>query len=479
MGLIIGKNFTKEKFMLEFKTLGKKVNIIKPYLERSTISFCDISLGIKYAWRDEFKLEYAIFNDTLILKESGHGRKDAFYYPIGKDENGALSEIEQYCLKNFKPLSFCYIDDAKAKELSARYYLTTDRCERDWCDYIYLADAFKSYSGKKLSGQRNHVNKFKKNYPNYKFRKIEREDLDAVKDFLDEYARERISQSWTEKVEQQTTLELIENADKLNQKCALIEIDNKVIAVSVGEVVGDTLIVHIEKALKEYSGIYPVMAQEFSKEFAIDGIKYINREEDCGDLGLRTSKLQYKPIEIKCKHEIEVKTLFERIEEPIEITTNRLKLTKIEKEDAEDYKNLYLDENINKLWGYDYREDLGEREPDAEYFYEFQNLLKERKEEFSFAVKLNGKLIGELVLHNFDFIGGVEMGFRFFAEYQGKGYALESASALKDYVFNHLQAKTCKSRCYKENFSSAKLIRRLGLEKTSEDQTHYYFELKK
>ena len=215
------------------------------------------------------------------------------------------------------------------------------------------------------------------------------------------------------------------------------------------------------------------------KEFAIDVIKYINREEDCGDLGLRTSKLQYKPIEIKSKHEIEVKTLFERIEEPIEITTDRLKLTKIEKEDSEDYKNLYLDENINKLWGYDYREDIGERQPDAEYFYEFQNLLKERKEEFSFAVKLNGKLIGELVLHNFDFFGGVEMGFRFFAEYQGKGYALESASALKDYVFNHLQAKTCKSRCFKENFASAKLIRRLGLEKTSEDQTHYYFELKK
>ena len=42
--------------------------------------------------------------------------------------------------------------------------------------------------------------------------------------------------------------------------------------------------------------------------------------------------------------------------------------------------------------------------------------------------------------------GGVEMGFRFFKDSQGKGYAIESASVLKGYVKEVLKAKTLKSR---------------------------------
>ena len=85
-------------------------------------------------------------------------------------------------------------------------------------------------------------------------------------------------------------------------------------------------------------------------------------------------------------------------------------------------------------------------------------------------------MIGELVLYNFDHFGGVEMGFRFFREYQGKGYAIESANALKDYVFNALGAKKLKSRCFKQNIPSRKLIEKLGLKLVKEDATHYYFE---
>ena len=88
-------------------------------------------------------------------------------------------------------------------------------------------------------------------------------------------------------------------------------------------------------------------------------------------------------------------------------------------------------------------------------------------------------VIGELVLHNFDYFGGVEIGFRFFKDYQGQGYATESAGAIKEFAFNELGAKKVKSRCYKENLPSKKLIERLGLKKCDEDGTHYYFAIDK
>lgn len=169
--------------------------------------------------------------------------------------------------------------------------------------------------------------------------------------------------------------------------------------------------------------------------------------------------------------------LFDRISESVILKTERLTISKIEEADKERYASLYLDDELNKWWGYDYREDLGDNKPSPDYFFNFQNLLKEKKEEFSFAVKKDSELIGELVLHNFGEDDSVEMGFRFFKNCQGKGYALESASKLKEYVFNTLGAVKLRSRCYKENFPSANLIKRLGLEKSSENDTHYFFEL--
>lgn len=173
-----------------------------------------------------------------------------------------------------------------------------------------------------------------------------------------------------------------------------------------------------------------------------------------------------------------MRELFDKIKTPFYLETERLTIEDISEGDRERYLALYLDEKLNKWWGYDYREDLGDKEPTAQYFYDFQNSLKVKKEEYSFAVKKDGLLIGELVLHNFDEDGGVEMGFRFFKDCQGKGYAIESASALKRYVFNVMEAKKLKSRCFKQNTPSHNLILRLGLSKINEDQTHYYFELK-
>ncbi len=464
--------------MLKFTKLGKDVLKIKEYIDRSEISFCDLSIGMKYMWRDEYVVEYVIVNDTLIMKENGPDYSDVFYYPCGADVDGALSLIEEYCRVKNIPLCFGCIDNQKAGFLASRYKEVKIVNDRDWSDYIYESEKFKTYSGKKLSGQRNHVNKFKRLYPDYVFNKIEKSDLPAVKDFLTEYAHSKALSDGA-KDEYEKIDDYLDNMFALGQVGGFICVGGKIVAISIGEVVGDTLIVHIEKGLTSYEGVYPTMASEFAKAFAYNGVKYVNREEDCGEIGLRISKLQYQPIEVKEKNMVYVKTLFDRISSSVLIKTERLTISDIQISDAKRYAELYLDDELNKWWGYDYREDLGENKPTPEYFYKFQLNLKKVKEEYALAVKKDGELVGELVLHNFDYNGGVEMGFRFFKDCQGKGYAVESASALKSYCFDILGADTLKSRCYKENLPSKKLIERLGLKRTNESQTHYFFALKR
>ena len=462
--------------MLKFEKLGKDVLKIQEYIDRADVAFCDISVGMKYMWRDYYVVDYAIVNETLIMKETAPDYKDVFYFPFGKDVLGALSLIEEYCKANNLPLVFGCVDNEKAGTLAQRYFDVEISNDRDWSDYIYLAEKFKTYSGKKLSGQRNHVNKFKRLYPYYEFKVMQESDVPIVKQFLIEYANSKVLSDGA-KDEYERLLDYLDNMFAIDQKGGYLLVDGKIIAISIGEVVGDTLIVHIEKGLTEYDGVYPTMASEFAKAFAEDGVKYINREEDCGEQGLRTSKLQYQPIEIKEKNMVVVKTLFDRILPPVLIKTERLVISDIDFSDKNAYAKLYLDDDLNKWWGYDYREDLNGEEPTPEHFYEFQKKMKAVKEEYALAVKKDGVMVGELVLHNFDYHGGIEMGFRFFKDCQGKGYAIESASALRDYCFDVLGANTVKSRCFKENLPSAKLIGRLGLKQYKESDTHYFFKL--
>lgn len=71
---------------------------------------------------------------------------------------------------------------------------------------------------------------------------------------------------------------------------------------------GDTLYVHIEKADTVHTGIYQAVSQSFAQHMINDSVKYINREDDAGDAGLRRSKLSYRPCALLKKYSVTVKT---------------------------------------------------------------------------------------------------------------------------------------------------------------------------
>ncbi|MEI3103991.1 MAG: hypothetical protein V8S97_07455 [Oscillospiraceae bacterium] len=54
-----------------------------------------------------------------------------------------------------------------------------------------------------------------------------------------------------------------------------------------------------------HQGVYPTLVQAFAAHFG-GGCTYINREDDAGDRGLRTSKLQYLPVRLAGKLRVEV-----------------------------------------------------------------------------------------------------------------------------------------------------------------------------
>ena len=170
-------------------------------------------------------------------------------------------------------------------------------------------------------------------------------------------------------------------------------------------------------------------------------------------------------------------TAFDLIVPPVLIKTERLTVTDILKSDKGVYAKLYKDDKVNALYGYDYREDLGDNLPTEDYFFDFFNRLKAGKEEYSLAVRKNGEIIGEIVLYNFTVLPekSLEIGFRFFTDSQGKGFAKESVSAvigtIKRWGFNRVVCKHLK-----ENAKSQKLINALGFLRVKEDEKYIYYK---
>jgi len=333
--------------MLDFKRVSSKYKAkLKKVYSRANYCISDYSLGYKLMWKDYFKSEFAFFAGCMIIKNNPQ-KETYFEYPIPVEENAdvdaALCEIEKYCSFNMLPLRFTGITRDMLNVLSLRYHSVKSVNYRLINEYFYNAQDLIEFKGRKYSGQRNHINKFKGLYPAARF--VTEADKEAIEEFWQEFEKNFSKETKLAKRELVKAKEII-SQNILTQK-GFIELDGKIIALSQGEICGDTLVIHVEKALSQYQGVYPFMVQSFAECYA-KNVKYINREEDCGDKGLRTSKTQYHPIDLLPKYEVYVENELASIKEIPCVDSEDINLTPIKEKDIDLYNVLCMDDERNK-----------------------------------------------------------------------------------------------------------------------------------
>lgn len=293
--------------MLEFKKLElADIPTIKPFMGLQGSRMCDCTIGACVMWREYFNTEFALYDNSLIFKVQYLDGKVAFPYPSGASVDGALEKIREIAQNEGLELQFVTVSAKALENLKSKFQVGDVKSERDWYDYVYNAEDLKTLAGRKFSGQRNHINKFKKLYE-YEFLPIDQSNLAEVKAFFVKFAPEHAKDSETYDEETTKVIEVLDNYEIYGLKGGILKVDGKIIAMAIGETLGDTLFVHIEKADREFQGSYQMIVNEFAKMYATDGIEYINREEDVGDEGLRRSKLSYHPAFLVEKFVVEVK----------------------------------------------------------------------------------------------------------------------------------------------------------------------------
>lgn len=473
---------------MDFRPLNPTDDLprLLPYFVRQPFRLSDYTAGFQLMWQPYAATAFAEAEGCLLLRTC-YGGKTRFAYPLHpaadiEAELRALSAVEAWCVANGVSLALGAIPAERLALMAHRYGrdLTLTN-PRTWRDYLYNLSDFVDYAGKRFAGQRNHVSKFRRLYPDAVYRPMAEADLDVVRAFLRAFAeRQYAKHSFLANEELKGTERLLSAFGPLRLSGGLLEVGGKPIAVTLGEVSGDTLVVHVEKAFVGYEGAYPTIAHLFAKASRKPGLAYINREDDAGDCGLRKSKLQYNPVQILDKYTIVPRRVIEELEAPPELHAERLTLRPVAEADLHAYARLARDLSRNRLWGWDWREAWeGEGDPRDAWFLGLARKDFEARREIALGLyaTVGGAetLVGEGVFHNFTYDNTVELGVRLLPEHEHHGYAAEAMRAMADHALCYWGLEKVLAKCYRENLPSQAMLTRSGLRRDHEDATFLWY----
>lgn len=466
--------------MLNFQEINdKNAHILREYYENCDYVLCEYSLGTKLMWGGSLHPTWTEVAGCLVIRNNIDGQ-EVYDYPVaGPDgnEDDALTAIENDCIERGVTPVISVVPKCRVTELLARYPYVRVSDIRTWRDYVYRSEDLQSFAGRRYSGQRNHIKKFYGNCPDAKFRVLGAEDLPLIEAFWADYGGEFAKGNDPKAVRE---LEVAKKMLALTGsgwfRCGGMFDGERLLSLSLAEKCGNTLIIHVEKALYSYHGVYPATVQAFAQAFGGD-VEFINREDDAADKGLRTSKLQYGPTLLAPKYRVEPQNeLLSHVRKIPTLTTARLTLDAITEADIPDYNRLVLDGERNRWWGYDDVAGLGEPVKERSFF-EVACRDFENQTAVNFAVRLDGKFIGEAVLYRFNYRGDAELGCRILPEYAGKGYGTEAFSAVADWGLYKVHLNRVVAKCFHENAASKKMLSSC-MRPVGQDETFFYFEKK-
>ncbi len=294
--------------MLSFSQLDvNEASKLKEYFERTPYGISEYSVAILFMWNSNLSSKVAFIDDCAFLSIK-HEEKCEFLLPVGVNLKKGMGYFKDYVPSCSDEITFICIPSTHLDELKQLFPTAKFEYKRKWSDYIYNAEDIKGLAGRKYGGQRNHINRFLKENPDPVIHHINESNIARVIEFLHDFVekdtREK-PQSFFD--EYDASLLVLNNFFKLKQCGIFITVNDQIVSFAVGEVVADTLFVHIEKADLSYHGSYPFIVRSFAREFAVDGVNFINREDDVDDPGLRASKMSYHPARIVDKYYCTVK----------------------------------------------------------------------------------------------------------------------------------------------------------------------------
>lgn len=250
-----------------------------------------------YLFRSAHDYRLSMLGDSLIVLGRGYDGVSYCLPPLGGDARQALTAI---------------LDDGRTVYAADDQFLNSLRSldkviiseERDSFDYLYLREELALLPGNRFHKKKNRVNYFKARH-SYQVLPYSAALRDGCRTVLENWllaVRDKSGRSLES--EYGATIEALDNAEALGLEGIVISVEGEVAGFALGERLNhDTAVCHFEKADPFKEGLAQLINQEFATVLFAD-CRYINREQDLGQAGLRNAKLSYHPVELVKKYRL-------------------------------------------------------------------------------------------------------------------------------------------------------------------------------
>ena len=265
---------------------------LHPRLSLTADGVSEFTFSILYLYRDRYKYRVsscvAADNSDLLIISGVNGGKKFFMTPCGAPDRETLESLFT-THDRWEIISESVLDPVKEKLQESGIVFAEDRNN---FDYLYYRQDLAELAGKKYHKKKNHVNHFLNTYPDHEQYPMSAALVPAALEVLDQWYYKNSGQDNDYKAAK----EALNHFKSLELKGAVFFINGKPAAYCLGESIakGKMFVIHFEKAIDEYKGIYQYMNRAFAS--SLPGFfTFINREQDMGNEGLRQAKMTYRP----------------------------------------------------------------------------------------------------------------------------------------------------------------------------------------
>jgi hypothetical protein len=274
-------------------SLKKQKEYLK-YLSVTPEKTSDYSFVNINGWADAYQLLWK-FTDPLIWLSQTQSDETLFWAPVGDWYHvDWLSTFKQMT----SPISFTRVPEKLLNIWKDCGGLVLDIVEaRDHWDYVYSISDLVQLKGNRYHKKKNLLNQFFKKY-DYQYYSLNAERIDETLAMQEDWCTWRDCESdKTLTLENQAIANVLDAYRLFDNICGgVIFVNQLITAYTVAEYFSDDMtIIHFEKGCPMYKGAYQAINQLFLSHDANNGHKWVNREQDLGDPGLRKAKMTYHP----------------------------------------------------------------------------------------------------------------------------------------------------------------------------------------
>ena len=276
-----------------------------PYLQAAVHKGCEYSFANLYMWGRQ---SAAVVEGHLVFF-SQFNRKTVYPFPAGTGD--------------VRPALDAVLADARERGIACRLTcLSQEECKaveemypgqfcfhisRDDFDYIYNVRELAELAGRKFQRKRNHANRFWREHPQCRVVAITEENKARAEQMIDLWFAQRLEKDPYQDfaMECSAISRGIKHMQALGLEGVFLEENGEVLAVTFGSRLNeDTFDIHFEKALDSFEGAYSAVNQAFARYLLeqYPELKYLDREDDMGQEGLRKAKLSYCPVRLVEKY---------------------------------------------------------------------------------------------------------------------------------------------------------------------------------